>query len=270
MISSKQEEKIINEIKQLIELFLKTNASDIELSEKTGISSSTVQRRLTDKKRITECIPNGEKLYEIVSTRRRINKENGKEKGTQNSILNNIYLKDSLNIFKNNNRLKLDIFCSNNLDKEMDLLFKLVLKYRVNLDSILTLFPYDSETILKYMDNYYNKNALEYLFYYDKTNQEIAMQELIDFYKEMIKTKKTNEYIELISKLDDSKCNNIRDILLYQMNNVLSTNDILEKFNLDKEEYDKKVYELLGSDPILKDKFVNLVTYMNKKKAVSR
>ena len=39
MVSKVQNEKILEETKMLVNLFLETNESDIELSKRTGISS---------------------------------------------------------------------------------------------------------------------------------------------------------------------------------------------------------------------------------------
>ena len=89
-MSDKQKE-IMEETVMLVNLFLETNESDILLGERTGISSSTVGRRLTNRDTILKCFPdNGERLYEIIKEKRKNNLQRGKIIGSQASKLNNL------------------------------------------------------------------------------------------------------------------------------------------------------------------------------------
>ena len=259
MISSKQEDKIIYEINLLVDLFLKTNASDLELSERTGISSSTVQRRLTDKERIVRIYPNGEELFNKISIQRKNNRENGKERGAQYSKLNN----GNYNTFSNS-KLKLNMFCKNK-DEEMDLMFKIAIKYRLHLDTIISLFPYEVNEINEYKDNYMYKKALDYLFMYDKTNQEIAKTDFLEYYKNLLNVKKTDELNSLVASLSKVEEENYKDILNYQIKYALNNNEVINKFGIDKDEYNKNIYLILDNDPILKDEYINLALFMKNR-----
>ena len=67
---------MIAQTKLIVNEFLKTNASDKELADLLGISSSTIQRRLNDKKRIiTAFYPDGERVYELVQKNLKLNKK---------------------------------------------------------------------------------------------------------------------------------------------------------------------------------------------------
>ena len=68
------DEKMIKETRQLVNLFLRTNKSDIELSRMTGISSSTVGRRLTNEFGILKAFPErGAEIYELIKENRQKN-----------------------------------------------------------------------------------------------------------------------------------------------------------------------------------------------------
>ena len=92
MRSKKQEEEMKVKILFLSKLFLESNYSDIELSNITGISSSSVGRYLTSDlaKEILD-----EKTYNDISKKRQENLYNAKIKGGQNFIKQNVPFKDN-------------------------------------------------------------------------------------------------------------------------------------------------------------------------------
>ena len=92
MRSKKQEEEMKVKILFLSKLFLESNYSDIELSNITGISSSSVGRYLTSDlaKEVLD-----EKTYNDISKKRQENLYNAKIKGGQNFIKQNVTFKDN-------------------------------------------------------------------------------------------------------------------------------------------------------------------------------
>lgn len=91
MRSKKQEEEMKVKILFLSKLFLESNYSDIELSNITGISSSSVGRYLTSDL-AKEVL--GSDIYNEISKKRQENLYNAKIKGGQNFIKQNVPFKD--------------------------------------------------------------------------------------------------------------------------------------------------------------------------------
>ena len=134
-----KKEQVLRETKLLVRLFLKTNASDEELSKMTGISSSTVGRRLTNRDIILSCFPaNGERLFEIVREKRKYNRERGKVIGNQTSVLNN---------FNGTPKLRLDVIYKDER-KQLKFLSHLVLTFRAKLPLISELFGFEERKFL--------------------------------------------------------------------------------------------------------------------------
>ena len=92
MRSKKQEEEMKVKILFLSKLFLESNYSDIELSNITGISSSSVGRYLTSNL-AKEVL--GSDIYTEISRKRQENLYNAKIKGGQNFIKQNVPFKDN-------------------------------------------------------------------------------------------------------------------------------------------------------------------------------
>ena len=177
MRSVSQEEKIIRETKELVELFLQTNASDIELSKMTGISSSTVGRRLTNKKRIIQVYGYkiGEEIYNQVMGIRKNNLQKGKKIGGQKSMLNNVYVKDENGKFSGSTKLRVDVIYDDEL-LQKHFLFHLALTFKAKPKTIADLFQIDEKKLLEdligvSMGGY---NSLLNLIYHDNSDQELV------------------------------------------------------------------------------------------------
>lgn len=78
----------IHKMVKVIEVFLETGLSDIEVGELTRVSSSSVQRYLTDEKTIIEMY--GPKVYLEIQKKRLENKKKGLAKGGTTFAQNNI------------------------------------------------------------------------------------------------------------------------------------------------------------------------------------
>ena len=272
--SNTQEEQIIKQIKLLVTLFLKYNESDIELSERTGISSSTVGRRLTDKERILKAFPdNGEKLYNVIAKKRKENKYNGKVMGGQISMLNHSENND-------NTKLRIDLIY-NDEERQIRLLKHMALTYRVKLPLLAELFGIDENTLLDKLlevsgESY---NSLMYLFYHDFSDQEIARRDLISFYQLLLVAKKRKDTTtqnllirkvsdyhmqEVIKKHEEGKAytdNEIETILKYQLKYALSSSQIAKMIGIRGNSYNERVLKLIELSPELKEQYDVLANY---------
>ncbi len=91
MRSKSQEEEMKVKILLLSKLFLESNYSDIELSNITGISSSSVGRYLTSPLAMEVL---GHDVFNVIAQKRRENLYNAKIKGGQIFAKQNISLKE--------------------------------------------------------------------------------------------------------------------------------------------------------------------------------
>lgn len=278
------EAKRIDETKQLVELFLATNASDIELSKQTGISSSTIGRRLTDKSKILKAFPeNGEKVYTQIKEKRQQNLQAGKVLGGQTSMVNNIYLNGNIGKFEGCHKLRLDVITANEL-QQWELLMHLALTFRLKLTTLAELFQIEEQQLLGKILTYNKKayNSLLYLFYRDETDQEIAKEKFIHYYRELlkaIKVKNEAELTELLAQANDVKItefaskrtpftplsdNEVGLLIDYQLKYGLTSLAIARKFGIDVTNYQKVTYNYLSDKPYLKERFDALLDYYDK------
>ncbi len=208
MSNKELEEKIIAETRLLVDLFLKTNLSDEELSNRSDInlSRATIGRRLTNKEMILKAYPNGEEVYEEVMTNRRNNLIAGKILGSQTTLVNNN---------SNNIKLRIDIFYKD-LVKQAQLLLHIALTYRLKLNNLYELFGIEDNSdldlkikeILKYNSGF--QNATQFLNNRDFMDQEVAKKRVVEFYIDYINAKrsKNSELIRnVINRVTDAKMN---------------------------------------------------------------
>ena len=278
MISKEQEEKILKETKILVDLFLETNASDIELSTKTGISSSTVGRRLTNKENIIKVYPlNGIELYEKIMANRQNNLQKGKVIGGQASILNNMPIENKP--ISNIPKLKLELLYADE-KKQMQLMKHIALTFRAKPPLLAYLFGIDEEVIIKQLFNNENTfNALNYLINNDYADQEVVKIKIIVYYRDLLnalKNKDKNEINNLISKVSDYKANEIirkreegsrisdddlETIINYQLKYSLSQIEIGKIFGINANHYSMRVQKFLETNNELKEPYEALTNY---------
>lgn len=102
MLSEKQEKDRELKMLRVASLFLRENLSDEEISLKTGISSSSVGRYLTDTRLIpllTKIGKDGLETFNYIQNKRGENLFAAKKKGGENFAKNNIAQKDELGKF---------------------------------------------------------------------------------------------------------------------------------------------------------------------------
>ncbi len=226
--------KRINETVLLCTEFLLTNASDIDLANKTGISSSTVGRRLTITNKeyiyksydmVVENLKNAgvkeedipkksTELFELIQTRRHENLLKGKALGGQTTLLNHVYLKDESAKFQGVTKLSLSAFYTDPT-KQYKFLINAALYFRLHLDTLSTLFQIEEKELLENIlrvgsDNY---EALKTLLYHDNRSQEDARIEFVNYYRELLEAvrhKNQEEKKRLIALIGDNKAINLR------------------------------------------------------------
>ena len=269
MVSREQEAKMLEETKLLVDLFLKTQESDIDLEKRTGISSSTVGRRLTNKKRIIQVYGYkiGEEIYNQVMGIRKNNLQKGKKIGGQKSMLNNVYVKDENGKFSGSTKLRVDVIYDDEL-LQKHFLFHLALTFKAKPKTIADLFQIDEKKLLEdligvSMGGY---NSLLNLIYHDNSDQELVKQNIISYYRELlyaISKKDNEEKIRLINMVSDEKASLVKKSLedgtvntasltdedvevlfRYQIKYALSVTEVANTFGLDAKIYEMRISSL--------------------------
>lgn len=283
MENNEQEQKMIEELKMLVKLFLKTNASDIELSEFEGVSlsSSTIGRRLTNKDLFLKAYPfGGLDLYQEVQKRRQANLYKGKVIGGQSSQLNNANLRDEEGKIKSSTKLRLDVFYKDE-ESQMKILKHMALTFRVKLPTLAMLLRMDEEALLNKLITYNNLSydSLKFLFNHDYTDQDLAREALVDFYRKYLNSlrfRDKNERDRLMESISDVKAQKFIDkhkpgdqlrpediatILNYQLKYATSLLAIERIFRVDRENYKDRVIEFTADKPELYSRFEYLIDY---------
>lgn len=233
MRSQEQETKILKETTILVKLFLKYNMSDEMLAKGTKLSSSTIQRRLTNKEDIIKIYDNctldgfvnntnlsyGEYIYELVQQRRKQNLQNAKINGGKSYKENNMAIKDDNGKFIGSKPIMdLKVFYNNskkteqeNLKQQYVFLLHIMLKFGLRYQSLSEITGIDIETLKHYMDlynfNYENSMTLvDRAYFY--SNQKQAQENVLKYYEKFKEFKKTNNTAGvklLIHQIDDSE-----------------------------------------------------------------
>ena len=198
MRSIEQEEKIIEETKLLLKLFLETNASDISLSNITGISSSTVGRRLSNKANFISIFGDeGKKIYEEVKRRRQENLKKGKALGGQTTLLNHVYIKNEDGKFQGSTRLRLDLVYPD-IASQYKFLAHATMHFNLSLNTLGELFNINEEDLINNLIKYNLKYA-EILnnILYSKENDDIGRAFFLNYYRDLLNALKKKDKGEL-------------------------------------------------------------------------
>lgn len=282
VVSREQELKMIEETRLLVNLFLTTQESDIDLEKRTGISSSTVGRRLTNEKRIREAFgEKGDKIYEQIMAIRKNNLQKGKKIGGQKSMLNNVYTKSENGKFSGSTKLRLDVIYDSEL-LQNHFLFHMALTFRAKPATLAELFQLDEKKLLETLIGVSlgGYNSLLYLLYHDNTDQDLVKQNIISYYRDLINAESSKDMVtkkSLIDMVSDEKVAEIKkqieednksiieltneeleSLLNYQLKYTLSINELANTFGIDASIYQKRVEILIQSLPELKERYILL------------
>ena len=228
-------QKAINELLLLLDLFLKTNASDKELSEKTGISSSTVGRRLVDEELMVAAFPSKseEEIHEIylkVKELRQKNLATAKVLGGQHSILNNVFLRSERGNFMGSGKINLKIF-SNSKEYQDKILWHIAHTFSLHPDTLSSIFNLDATEIrailIKTRPEF--SRTHEYLCMHDITDQITAKKNFLEFYNQFLNAVKTKNMVrkkELLDYLTDAEFMALRQKRKNQDPNILSEEEL--------------------------------------------
>lgn len=181
-------------------------------------------------------------------------------------------------------KIVLNNLFKSNLNKKSFIL-ETALVFRLNLDSLFLLYDIDQifnvstkeELYKKMLTDYYMIDySLKYLFSNDNTDQNIAINNFINYYnKLMIALKMHNEtYKEYLDMLSDHEINDVQrketfeltdndylTILNYQLKYAIPTRMIEKEFDIYRTTYTRRINKLLEQNPILQEKYQNLMNY---------
>lgn len=178
------------ETRFLVHLFLNTNLQDKELEAVTGISSSTIGRRLNPAG-LTSANPfenymiafgdDWQFIYDRVVKQRQENLRKAKERGGHVSKLNNVFVQNEKGFFQGAIKLRLDLF-ANNLNLQYKILANIANYFHLNPITLANLFDMEEVEV---MDILNTLNGIVNFF----DNQERAILEFKSFYLDYSKYK---------------------------------------------------------------------------------
>ncbi len=270
--------KSVRETEGLVNLFLETNLSDLELAKRIGLSAATVGRRLTNKHFIMQAFPeNGEEIYKKVQRQRKDNLIWGRKLGAAVSQIHN---------YQGTNYPKLNIeFFYKEREKQVQALFHMALTFRVKIGILANLFNLDEDELFNDLTNYVKeKTGLAKAFYYlcnnDYTDEEEAIHNLLAFYREYLEAIRLNDRVaakNVISKITDIKAKEFKnkprkptdriseeevaDLLNYQLKYALSGNALAMTFNINRANINYRILEYIKDKPELKKRYEDLCDY---------
>ena len=290
MKSIEQQMKIDKETLILVNLFLKTGYSDIELSSKTGISSSTVGRRLVNEENITTVfnkeeneikgiknnsdLTYGEYIFNLVRKKRKENLLNGRKKGGEMSIEKHGFIKDLDGKYVNITKIDLNKMFVNP-EKQYKFLCLMILTYRVKPKTIKSLLDIPAKEIEKNLFLYnkeYNE-ALEYLIKKDQTDQELALHNFKQSYVYLtiaLKKNDKNKIHELVGLLNDdnimARVKDVRkdltvmkELIKYQIKYALSVSQMSKLTKMSEKDYISNVKLYLLNDKKMQEDYLILL-----------
>lgn len=302
LLNIQKAQKRLEETILLVIEFLVTNASDIDLAKKVGMSSSTVGRRLTNQSVVMESynavkenmlkmgfkedkIPqSAEELFDTIHKKRQENLLRGKALGGQTTLINHVYLKGEDTLFKGATKLSLNAFYSDK-EKQYRFLANAALYFRLHLDTLSTLFQIEEKEILDNMIRICSSSydALKILFYHDTKDQNVARINFMNYYRELldaVRNKKLDDKKRLISLIGDSKAinlkknrcpgdklsdNDIEILIRYQLKYALTNHDIAYIFEIDRNNYVKRVTKFLSDKDNLRHDYECLMDFNSLK-----
>lgn len=290
MVSREQEEKILQETKLLVETFLMTRESDIDLGKRCNITSSTVGRRLTNKERIIAVFgENGEEIYNQIMAIRNDNLQKGKMIGSQTSMLNHIKEGE----FVKTPKLLLGVFF-NKPEKQEKFLYHLALTTRAKPQLLSELFGIDEDEICKIIEKVggpLTEKSNKFYLELDTYNQEKARNRILNLYKDILLANKNKDKalkVSLIKEITDAKIvefqkkwnahlngekfierkenkiltdEDIVAILNYQLKYSLTDYHICEQFSLNRQNYRERVRNYIQDNNELRCRYEELLDY---------
>ncbi len=218
------------ETKFLVHIFEMTNATDKEIEAMTGISSSTIGRRLNptamrgDDPFVGYKIAfgsNWEKIYKDISNKRQENLFTGKLKGSHISKINNTISKNENDLFSSAFKLRLDMFTSN-VNSHYKIVANISKVFGLSPKSMSQLFGIDEVEVKDIIDAFKVEDA--YAF-----DQEKAILELREFYTSYSKAKVMggDSFLKLIEVKGEVKSIN-------EVSYLLGINPLFNEFDLEE------------------------------------
>ena len=188
--------------------------------------------------------------------------------GGQTSLLNSINESDTFG------KIRLDVVYGDKTS-QYRFLVHAALTFRLHLDTLSGLLGKDENELFENMNQACpsSTRALQFLFISDIKDQELAKSRFIDYHRELLRAisdKNAQEKRRLINQITDFKVaefkknwqpgdkiseEDLRAILNYQLKYALTTNNIVNIFNINRSNYQKRVQQLIAQDPELKQTY---------------
>lgn len=293
MKSQSQIAKIALETKKLVELFLKTNLSDIKLAKETGISSSTIGRRLINKEVIINVfnqpenkltLPKdkyhhsyGEFIYDLVKQKRQHNLYKGRSKGGSIAIEKHGYVKNLKGKYTSLDKINLNEIYKDEINKYKFLGLS-ALTFRLKLNTLTKLMAMPDEE-LKQKLFYYNEDylkALDFLFFKDKSNQKVALKNFKMFYTDLLNAirnhnkTQVHDLIGLLHDMDFAKLkngskitvNDLNSVINYQLKYAYDMAKMAQLLHLSEKDYILMLKDYFEKQKTLQENYLLLVNYL--------
>ena len=293
-------QKRLNQTVLLCTEFLLTNLSDKDLANKTGMSSSTIGRRLTDENYITLSYPgvkqkllnaglkneeipeSGKDLFNTIAKKRQENLLKGKSSGGKTTIIKYAFKKEEAGKFGRSEQVDIGNI-SNNVSMQYKFIGLIALHFRLHLNTLSDIFRISEDEILNNVKSVFSEfsqeKAFNYLFTMDTTDQILAREEFNKFYSLYVYANSYNNIDlkkEYIRELNDAKAKDLKKrrkcgdpltnedieiIIRFQLKYALTTKDISYIFDIDRSNYNKRLNNFLVLNPHLKREYENLIAY---------
>lgn len=171
------------------------------------------------------------------------------------------------------------------IENQKSFVLEAALVFRLNLDSIFQLFDIEDIFKVNTKEELYNKllqenfmidYSLKYLFYADSTDQDMAINNFINYYNKLMISLKlhNNTYREYLDVLKDKEIDNIKSkstedlnnedyfaILNYQLKYAMPTRMVEKEFDIYRTTYTRRINKILAENPLLSEKYHNLMNY---------
>lgn len=285
MLSEKQYQNIVDETKKLVELFIRLNASDIELSRLTGISSSTVGRRLTNHDMICAAFEeSGERIYNYIKEKRQENLAQAKLVGGRTSAF--MALSEDNNEKREYDGVKLSLnILGDNLTQQYTNLLHMILCFKISLKYVSQAFIIPEKELYYNLARVTNNNsfkALGSIINSKDPASNISKEKFLNFYRELIQAKIINDYgriTQLMSIINDSDVINIKNrdkeipmtdndimsIFGYQVKYSLSNEEVAMDLGMTGSYYTDRLMAILNTNEELKTIYDDLMASISKK-----
>lgn len=170
-------------------------------------------------------------------------------------------------------------------ENQKSFVLETALVFRLKLETLLQIYDIEkiygvstSEELYKKLieENFWIDFSLNYLFFNDQTDQNLALTEFYNYYNKLMialrmKNNVFKEYLDVLSDkginaIKSKDCENLTPeecliVIKYQLKYAIPTRVIEKEFGIYRSTYQKKVAKILKQNPELYEKYQNLMNY---------